>query len=395
MCTVNKIKIAVFGINDIILQAIKNKIDPRKAEIVLFIDNDKIKQGTCYMNIPVVFPEKDLFEKYEIDYFLVTALSAFGLIRSQLMKMGVRKEQIQVFVTEDICNYCMGSIDDIDLDIIKRIYFQPDKIINAVAKYQHTYRKYLQISAYEYEGNEWFHKSRLISHACGGIVNGKKVIYSNSKEAFLYSMREGFELLECDVLRVSDHEWFLAHDFYHFYESEQYSILSLRELLLLLTQYSNVCCLLDVKWDEYEEYVSCVDEIERFIESVFEDNTKRNTFKKQIILEVYDEWTIRYAKEKGYEVIYTQYKNPDWRCFMNTASLCSKYGVKAIALSVYHCLHRKNVLKIFTDKNISIFAFSTDSKEDYAALRKAGVTGVFTNYLTHKDLHGETGMETE
>lgn len=393
----DKVKIAVFGINEKILRVIENEIDPRKAEIVLFIDNDETKQGTEFLNIPVVLFTKNLLVEYAIDFFLVTALSAFELIRKQLIEMGVHKEQIQVFVTEDLCNYCLGSIDDISIDFIKQVYFQPSKMIDMVIKYREIYGNYLRVPAYEDELDEWFNKSSLISHACGGIVNGKRVMYSNSKEAFQYAINEKFDLIECDMLKVSDEEWFLAHEYSHFYESwrEGYSMMTMQEFLVLLKEYPNVCCLIDVKWDDYDEYVSCVNAIDRFIESISSDDTRRYLLKNQIIMEVYDEPTIRFAKTKGYKMIYTQYKNPDWQCFMNTVSLCYKYGVKAIALSVHNCLHRGKNLKIFTDKNIKVFAFSTDSIEDYNALRKIGTTGIFTNYLTENNLVGEAGMRVE
>lgn len=382
----DKIRVAVFGISTPILQVIRNEIDPRKVELVTFIDNDKSKQGTCFMNIPVVSLEQ--IDKDAIDYFLVTALSAYEKIKQQLMEFGIHKERIQVFVTEQLCEYCLGSIEDIDLDFIQRVYFKPDKMTAVVARYHEIYSEYSKVPVYEEASEEWFQKSNLISHACGGIVNGRQVMYSNSKEAFQYSMEQGFKIIECDMLRLKKGELVLAHDYWRFYEAEeeQYSMLTARGLLAFLKEHPQVSCLVDVKWDNYDEYADYVNEIEKIIKDICKDKEESRILKEQIIMEVYDEPTIRIAKEKSFNMIFTQYRNPESACFMNTVNICYRYGIKAVAFSVCGCFKKEKFLKIVTDKNIKIYAFSSDSVEEYNSLRKLGVTGIFTNYLTEKTL---------
>ena len=384
----NKIRIALFGISDVILYAVKNAIDPRKAEIVLFMDNNKMKQGISYMNIPVVAPLGKLINDYSVDVCLVTALSAYEDIRSQLIDVGINKNSVQVFVAEEICKYCLGPIDDIDIELIKRIYFEPDKAIDIVGKYKNIYRHYLDVSPYDRKSEEWFNKSSLISHACGGIVNGRKIMYSNSREAFQYSIDKKFRLIECDMLRMDSDELVLGHDYRCFYEAEesQYSIMTAEELLKLIKEYKEVSCLIDIKWKDCDEYTFFVKEIDKLIENISDDNNEKYTLKSQIVMEVYDEATIRIAKENNFNMIFTQYRNPDWKCFMNTVNLCYKYGVGAIALGVSSCFEMEKFIGIFLNKNIKIFAFSTDSIEEYSALRKMGVTGVFTNYLTENNI---------
>lgn len=85
-------------------------------------------------------------------------------------------------------------------------------------------------------------------------------------------------------------------------------------------------------------------------------------------------------------MIFTQYKNPDWQCFMNTVVLCYQYGIRAIALAIGSCFLMEKFMKIITDKGIKVFAFSTDSFDGYSALKRIGVTGIFTNYLTENDM---------
>ena len=207
-----KVRIAIWGISDGILNAIIEEINPFNTEIVLFFDNDETKHGICYRDIPIMPPSKQLVCENAVDYILVTALSAYEEIKEQLIVMGIEKEKIQVFVAKDIKRYCVGNIDDIDVNLIKTIYFEPQKVMNIVTEYRTIFNIYSKIPACEESMGEWYYKGRMISHACGGIVNGKRMIYSNSKEAFEYSVKKKFKLIECDLTCLYNGELVLLHD---------------------------------------------------------------------------------------------------------------------------------------------------------------------------------------
>lgn len=386
-----KVRIAIWGISDGILNAITEEINPFNTEIVLFFDNDETKHGICYRNIPIMPASKQLVCEKAVDYILVTALSAYEGIKEQLIDMGIEKEKIQVFVAKDIKRYCVGNIDDIDINLIKKIYFEPQKIINIVTEYRTIFDIYSKIPACEERVEEWYNKGKMISHACGGIVNGKRMMYSNSKEAFEYSVKKKFKLIECDLTRLYNGELVLLHDWERCWEleEEQYSMMTAKDLFMLLKGHREMSCLIDTKWRDYDEYCLLVNEIDRLIETICDDSNERDALKEQVIMEVYDEETIKIAKEKDFNMIFTQYRNPQWPYFMNTVMLCHKYGVKVIAMPVYVCLEWKKLIRIFTDKNIKIFAFSTDSIDEYSALRRMNVTGIFTNYLTECELTGK------
>ena len=155
---------------------------------------------------------KQLVCEKAVDYILVTALSAYEGIKEQLIDMGIEKEKIQVFVAKDMKRYCVGNIDDIDINLIEKIYFEPQKIKNIVTEYRTIFDIYSKIPACEESMDEWYNKGRMISHACGGIVNGKRMMYSNSKEAFEYSVKKKFKLIECDLKRLYNGELVLLHD---------------------------------------------------------------------------------------------------------------------------------------------------------------------------------------
>lgn len=383
-----KLRVAVLGINDVILRVLRREIDPRKVEIILFLDNDETKVGMYYMNIPVLSPAMEVFEEYAVDYVLIAALSAYEAVKKQLMDLKLTKEKIQPFLTDDLYNYCLGNLEEVDEQFIHSAYFEPSKWISKVIAYRKMYKEYLKNTVYSEKPEAWYNKSSLISHALGGVVNGKRIMYSNSKEAFTYSMKEGFRLIECDILGMAKGELILAHDYGRFYEAEEdkYSMMTGMELLELVKKYPDVSCLIDVKWDSHDEYALYLKEIEKTISDISKDADEYRTLKNQIIMEVYDEATIRIAKEKEFDVIFTQYRNPQMKYFMNTVNLCYKYGIRVVAMPLEYIFDRKKFIKILTDKKIKVFAFSTDSAQEYKELRMLGVTGAFTNYLTEEDI---------
>ena len=58
----------------------------------------------------------------------------------------------------------------------------------------------------------------FIAHAGGGLMkNGEIFTYTNSKEALLQSINEGFKFIELDLMLDEDGEIFAAHDYEHFY----------------------------------------------------------------------------------------------------------------------------------------------------------------------------------
>lgn len=379
-----KISIAIFGINDPIWNAIINEINPTKAEIITFIDNDETKWGTYYRGIPVVSLE--IVDKNAVDFFLVAALSAYEEVKNQLMEYGICEERIQLFVTNQLCQYCVGDIEDINLELIHKIYFEPRKRIDNIQEYHRIYRIYNKIPAFQ-DKEEWFSKSNLVSHACGGVVNGKRIEYSNSKEAFMHSIKMGFKIIECDIL-LANNEIILAHNYKNFYEAEEknYTMMNAKELLLLLKEYPHISCLIDVKWDNQEEYSFCVKGMDNLIQEICTNKDEYSSLKKQIIMEVYDESTIKIAKDIKFDMFFTQYRNSEENSLMEVANICYKYGIKIIGYPKDWVVGKSKFFKLITDKNIKIYVYSSDSIEEYENMRKLGVKGIFTNYLVEKDI---------
>ena len=282
----------------------------------------------------------------------------------------------------------MGNLSDINEALVYKIYFQSEKRLNEAREYQKAYCEYETMDRRAENTGRWYEKGPLISHACGGFVNGKRCMYSNSKEALEYSFSEQFRLIECDVRGKEQDELILAHDFKRFYEAvkENYTMQNIYSVLSELRK-SDASLLIDVKWSNIDEYNWYLSKIIEAIDKIGNGNKKViDQLKKQVVMEVYEEESIKCAYKNGFDMFFTQYKNQDIDHFIQTAVLCKKYDIGAVGFGVGSIEWYQKRLNIFKNKNIKIYAFSCDSVEEYKALREMGVDGIFTNYLTYQDV---------
>ena len=381
-----KKKILVFGAMDWIYDCACEKLNFFEVNIKGFIDNNVYKQKLLFHNKPVysISQLKDV----EYDYILVGAWASYEIIRKQLMESGIEEEKIMPLLDEIIYEKLHKGIETNLNDAIDSIYNNPEMIKKAVEKLNRLYEEYIELGSLIDEENAWYLKSSLIAHACGGYINGHKQMYTNSKEALESSLVTGFKLIECDCMRRSNN-LYLAHlkkDFFG-----DYTILSLEEALDMLKNYPDVNLLIDIKWAEddvfifkeesIEVYKSIIGEIEELIIKVSTDKKEEEQLKKQLVIEVYNVPTMAYVREKDFQCIHTQYRNVNGNSFMEIANNCIKYEVHAVAVPAGAALAKIKDLKIFTNKNIKIFCFSTDDMGEYCTLLSAGVSGVFSNYL--------------
>lgn len=392
-CDKNTVRIAVWGINEQIINVIRNEINPFKSTIVCFIDSCAERQNETYMGKRVISPEE--FNHQEVDYIIVAALSAYLQIKVYLSEKGVPLQKIHPFITPQLTSYCLGELGGAEIELLKKIYFEPNFLKKEIKKYIEIYEEYNTIPSYADSGDEWFLKSELISHACGGIVNGKQCMYSNSKEALEYSFEQGFPLIECDILGMEMGEPVLAHDFYNLYEAVEkgYTLLTMKDVLAQIQKHPDVSLLIDVKWRKSEEYAEYVNFIENTIQQFDLSDVEKTTLKKQIVMEVYNEETIKVAYDLGFEMFFTQYRNEEKASYMKIANLCCKYGIGVVGFGYDYFDGEKCIAKflpILKHKNIKIFSFSTDSLEYFRHLKSVGVDGVFTNYLRMNQIKLET-----
>ncbi len=381
-------KAAIVGINDEIINTLLNELDSDKLEIVAFLDNSEDKQSLEYIGLKVFDPESYITSKFDADYFIITALSAYQAIKSQLEGLGIRAERIQPFIPEMLCKYVVGPVQ-FDEDLISEIYLDPVKTLEIAHRYQEQFLKYTAYEPYSYERDAWYNKSSLIAHALGGRIGKEKLEYTNSLEAFQTSIANEFTLMECDVCTLRDRGVALAHENCMLWECKvrSYTTLNLEQLFRNLQENSFLTVLIDVKWKDHDDYTFIVSEIEKNLRKVSMDEESRLLLKKQIVMQVYDEETIICAKASGFQMFFTQYRNQRRYEFMNTIDLCYRYGIKVVGMGLWpEEPVQKKYMKAFVDKNIKLFGYSTDLFDDYRRLIDMGFTGVITNFLRPKDI---------
>ena len=84
-------------------------------------------------------------------------------------------------------------------------------------------------------------------------------------------------------------------------------------------------------------------------------------------------------------LLFTQYRNPNIYSYMDTVLLCEKYNIGVVGYDFEYIEKHKILISCFCNKNIKIFAFSSDDLKQYRLLKKLGVQGIFTNFISHDD----------
>lgn len=374
---IKRTRVIIWGSSTGIWNSIHNTINPFVTEIVGFIDSDPYKQGLIYHGLPIKSISE--WDYSDIDFVLIAAYSGMQSIRKQLREIGIPDKKVAPCLSEGLINYYVGDITDMNWKDTLKLFFEPDKLEEITREYIRLSKEYDMIEPFSIDPEHWCYGKHLISHACGGYVNGRPLMYTNSKEALTYTLQAGFDLMECDVCRMPNGEWYLAHDCCDLNRAieEGYTTISLTELIMALSHNPDISCLIDVKWKdpwEYEDFVIALNKI-------IVDHSDDNGLKNRLILEVYDEETIQIADNYGYEMFYTEYRNPEKDCFMKTAILCKKYDILVVGMGRKHYFDSQNRISIYRNKGLITYVFSIDAPEEYSRLRESGVYGTFTNTL--------------
>ena len=380
-----KIKIAVWGITDAIWNDIKRNLDWRRVEIAMFIDNDPYKTDRIFEGKRIWAFGPALLEEIEkVDYILIAAYSGYRQILQLLKDNGIREAKIQLYMSKGLKEYSFGKIERVNSALIREIYHEPGKILDVIENYNYDAAFLDDMPSLEENMNKWYKQNSIIVHACGGYVNNQKVMYSNSKEALETSLDKGVKVIECDVLGIEHDEVICVHDYDRWLDAKEHGCTTqtLEEVLERLVEYPEVYLLIDVKWEKMEEYNYYLSSILESIERIAGEKSEvGRQLKKQIILEVYEEESIKSAQGEGFDVFFTQYRNPDRGDYKKIVRLCLKYNIGIVGYDFRYVQSHNQVLSVFKQKNISVFAYSCDSITEYSKMRRKGLDGIFSNYL--------------
>lgn len=371
-----KKRIVLWGCTTAIWTSVQTTINPFTADIVAFIDSDPGKQGLMFHGLPIC--SHSSFDFTDIDHIIICAYSALQKIRLKLIESGVPVYKIAPYITDGMINYYVGDISEMSWKETLVLYFEPERMEEIASDYISLSKRYEAIEPLHLDTDHWSRKGHLISHACGGYVSGIPLMYTNSKEALEYTFKFGFRLMECDVLRMPDGEWYLAHSRSEMYRAKEYKFTqqSLPDLLTAMSVKSEVFCLFDVKWKTVEEFGQFIKNLDTLL-NMHPDQS----LKKRLIIEVYDEQTIQITYEHGFEMFFTEYRNPQKDCLMETVVLCDRYHIPVIGMGIHHFRQIGNRVSVYLNKGIKIYVFSVDSPDEYSRIRQSGAYGVFTNNL--------------
>lgn len=187
-----KTKIAVWGITDAIWSSVLNNIDFRKCEICFFIDNNPYSEGVIYEGRPIYHFDEMAIEKLQsMDVVLIAAYSGYQKIYQSLSKV-ISEEKIQLYITKGLLAYNIGKLHGDNKSNISKIYIHPDEAEAYVNSYEKMEAEYAKNPSVLEDATRWFHRSHFISHACGGMCKGRKMMYTNSLEALEYSLEKDF-----------------------------------------------------------------------------------------------------------------------------------------------------------------------------------------------------------
>ena len=305
----------------------------------------------------------------------ICAYRSMEEITNDLITVGeVDRGKIYPLITDHIVNYDIGDLNNYNWEQSLVYYMDAARVRNICDLYNNNRLKVITPKT-----DDWFCGKRMISHACGGKIKNREIVYSNTREAFETTIENHFGLVECDVLKTDSNGWMLGNDkrLLHSCMKEGLTIMPVKDYIELIEK-SDIISLIDVKWRNTRDYEEFVDELNKIIGN-------NESLKQKIVLEVYDEDTIRIAKNSRYQTFFTQYRNKYCFSVYEIVDLCNEYDIKVVGFNRDWTLKHTEYIKNLSRRGAIIYVFSVDSIDTYYLLREMGVYGVFTNFMTPKN----------
>ena len=237
---------------------------------------------------------------------------------------------------------------------------------------------------------------RTIAHALGGL-DGKE--YLNSREGFLAMYDQGVRLFELDLSRTSDGVWVCRHNWNEsmgqwkgtgkkvltekqFTSNKiygKYTPMTLEDFFLLLKDYPDAFVMIDSKQYSIRNYQKTLEDYCEYVEIARAAGV--GEVLDQIIPEIYSE-----AMYPGTAMIHSfpSYIYSLWQEYSeeeleNIAEFCKDNGIGAV--TVYKDYWSEAVQKIFDEKEILVYIYTINDKEEARGYIQAGAAGICTDVL--------------
>ncbi len=214
----------------------------------------------------------------------------------------------------------------------------------------------------------FFENIRLITHAGGGLCG---LAYLNCREAFEYYHGKGNRVFEYDVRRGEDGAFLLSHEGNGGVIDERFHPLSLDECIGNIETNSDIVTIFDCKFSDLEPFVY-------LLHGKMSEESVRRT-----VIQVFNEENIRQVRRCGpFQMLYVCMMNTD---YVKAANLCLENGIGAVSVSIKAITERTG-WQLFPERNIRVYAYTSNTLSEYRLLKERGVCGIFSDYLTEEEL---------
>lgn len=375
------INVILFGASKIFYQCALESFDSRNVKIIGFSDNCSEKQGLIFEQLPIINPTE--LASIHFDYIIVCAWFSYNEIYNQLINLCIPKEKILPLLNINKL-YAITKNFRYNENDVKKLFKNSEIILERLKEIFEVNNKYEMVNSLPSNPPVIDYKhNRIIAHACGGYIDGKKREYTNSIESFEEAIKNNIKVFECDVWAVEGNNIIMGSRIKMQYPIEifnrEFGVLTFDYIVKKINEKKDIKIIFDIKWNAFRDFCFILDEISNRVEEIAK--TKNINIKNNIIIEVFDEITAEYAYSQKWKCVLTDYRNPENLFFKKSVLICLKYGIDTIFLDYNTIISNSKYLNIFRDKEISIVSYTVDDIDEYVYARKLGVKSVLSNWL--------------
>lgn len=390
-------KIILWGCTNGIISSCKNAMT-HDTLLVAICDSNSNKWGVSVGGRRVISPDE--IKDYEYDYIVVGALYSFNAIREELVqKYDCDESKIIPLLNGDSHYYYNGNININTSDLEKIFLCDKSKLIEGIEKHNYYNRLLDKHKDCDNKEKDNYDGTELIAHALGGYVRGEKDEYTNSLNALKYSIENGFTCFEVDIWGVASRKEYDAivgwNEAVHYENLDMvcgsrlkmqyrcgnnYDYAFVSDLIMMLKEDPERRLIIDLKWNTIKDFAGMLQQLDSIIDCMVEEE-RRNDVKNQMILEVFNEETIRIGKLYNWRMYLTDYRDKEGKWFLKSAYLCKTYGISAVMIDVNVFKNNVKYTDIFKSLGIGVLVYTVDDIDEFAFVKSKRVSGCLTNFL--------------
>ena len=241
----------------------------------------------------------------------------------------------------------------------------------------------------------------IITHALGSLDG---LTYLNSRESFINFYDKGCRLFEVDLTKTSDGVWVCRHNWKEplgQWDGEERKVLSSEEflntpiygkytpmtfedLLKLLKEYPDAFVMVDPKQYSVRNYQRTLEDYAQYREIAINAGIEETL--RQIIPEIYNSamfsGTAQLYKFPSY--IYSLWQEYSVEELNDIADFCQTSHIGAV--TIYCDYWSEEIQKIFDEREILVYIYTVNDKEEAINYRQNGAAGVCTDILLAENL---------